>query len=284
MTRTAAALLALGAAALFGASAPLLKPLTREMPPLILSGLLYLGAGAAASLTRLRRGVGLGRADVPWLAGVVLFGGLVGPLLLLVGLARTSATASSLMLNLETVFTALIAVGVFGERLGARGLLALALLVGGAAVITFERGGATRSWLGPLCVAGACAAWGIDNNLTQKLSHRDPLVVVRWKGLCAGIVALALGLALGGKLPPVRVIGQAVAIGAVGYGVSLALYVRALRELGAARTGLLFATAPFAGAVIAIPLLGEHPGPSLALAAALMSAGVALLLTEKKRT
>jgi drug/metabolite transporter (DMT)-like permease len=283
VTRTAAALLALGAAALFGASAPLLKPLTHEMPPLILSGLLYLGAGVAALLTSLRRGVGLGRGDVPWLAGVVLFGGLVGPLLLLVGLARTSATASSLMLNLETVFTALIAVALFGERLGSRGLLALLLLVGGGAVITFERGGATRSWLGPLCVAGACFAWGIDNNLTQKLSHRDPLVVVRWKGLCAGALALALGLALGGKLPPMRVVGQAVAIGAVGYGVSLALYVRALRELGAARTGLLFATAPFAGAVIAIPLLGEHPGPSLALAAALMAAGVALLLTEKKR-
>jgi drug/metabolite transporter (DMT)-like permease len=282
MSRAGAAFLALAAAALFGASAPLLKLIVGDAPPLVVSGLLYLGAGATGALLGLGRG-SLGPGDGKWLAGVVLFGGLLGPLLLLVGLARTSATASSLLLNLETLFTALIAVALFGERVGARSLGAMVLLVGGAALITFERGGATRSVLGPLAVAGACAAWGVDNNLTQKLSQRDPLVVVRWKGLCAGAISLAAGLALGGRLPSLRVVAMVVAIGALGYGVSLALYVRALRELGAARTGMLFASAPFAGALMAVPILGERPAPSLALAALLMVGGVALLVDEERR-
>jgi len=282
MSRTAAALLALVAAALFGASAPVVKPFTRDVAPLILSGLLYLGAGGAAALLGIGRGAGLQRRDWRWLGGVVFFGGLVGPLLLMLGLSRTAATESSLLLNLETLFTALIAVALFGERLGLRSLLAMALLVGGAAVITFERGGHTRGWLGPLAVAGACLAWGVDNNLTQKLARLDPLVVVRYKGLLAGALSLAMGLLLGGRLPSLRTVAIVVAVGALGYGVSLALYVRALRDLGAARTGMLFATAPFAGALIAIPLLGEHPAQLLALATALLAAGVSLLVTEPK--
>jgi drug/metabolite transporter (DMT)-like permease len=274
------AVLALLAAALFGASAPVAKVLVGSTAPLVLAGLLYLGAGAAASLFGFRSRAPLERQDWKYLAGVIGFGGVIGPVLLMVGLQRTAASTSSLLLNLETVFTTLIAIALFGERLGVRAIAALAALVSGAALLTFEPGGATRSWLGPLAVAGACAAWGVDNNLTQKLSARDPLVVVRWKGLAAGAISLALGLATGGHLPPRNPLLAALAVGALGYGLSLALYVRALRSLGAARTAMLFATAPFAGALIAIPLLHERPSLLLAGAGAIMALGVALLVTD----
>jgi drug/metabolite transporter (DMT)-like permease len=272
--------LALVAAALFGATAPVLKPLTATTSPLILSGLLYLGAGGAALAFRGSSGAPVRRSDAKWLVGVVVCGGIVGPLALLIGLARTSATASSLLLNLETVFTTLFAIAFFGEHVGRRALSSLGLLIAGAALITFERGGATRSWLGPLAIVGACLAWGVDNNLTQKLSARDPIAVVRWKGLCAGTCALAIGLLVGGRWPTARGAVLALAAGALGYGVSLVLYVRALRELGAARTGMLFATAPFAGALLAILLLHEQPVPVLGVAAVLMAIGVGLLATE----
>ncbi len=279
-----AALLALLAAALFGASAPVAKVLVGSTSPLVLSGLLYLGAGAAAAPFGLRSRAPFQRGDWKYLAGVIACGGVLGPFLLMFGLSRSAASASSLLLNLETLFTTLIAVVLFGERLGRRALVALALVLGGAALLTFEPGGETRSWLGPLAVAGACAAWGLDNNLTQKLSARDPLLVVRWKGLAAGSISLALGLLTGGRLPGRGAIGEALALGAIGYGLSLVLYVRALRSLGAARTAMLFATAPFAGALIAIPLLGETPSLVLGASGVVMAAGVALLLTDQPRS
>jgi len=273
-----AAVYGLLAAMLFGAAAPLSKRLLAEVSPLVLSGLLYLGAGIAASLAGLRSRDRFDANDWRWLVGVVVAGGVVGSALLMLGLSMTAASVSSLLLNLEAVFTALIAVAFFGEKVGVREVIALVLVLAGAALVSFEPGGTTRSLYGPLCVAGACLAWGVDNNLTQKLSHRDPLLVVRYKGLFAGAASLAIGLGLGGKLPPVRLLPAALAVGALGYGLSLAFYVRALRTLGAARTGMLFATAPFAGALISVVFLGEPLKATLIAAAAIMAAGVALLL------
>jgi drug/metabolite transporter (DMT)-like permease len=274
------------AAALFGASAPAAKLLLAATSPLLLAGLLYLGAGLAALLIgglAPRTGEArLTRADAPWLAGAIVIGGVVGPLLLMVGLERTSATAASLLLNLEVVFTTLLAALLFHEAIGRRGVVALVLIVTGAAILTFDRsaGHATTVW-GPLAVAGACAAWGLDNNLTQKLSARDPLAVVRWKGLCAGAFSLAVGLLAHGRLPPARAILGGLAVGALGYGLSLALVVRAMRELGAARTGMVFATAPFAGAVLSIPLLHERPTAALAAAAGVLALGVLFIARER---
>lgn len=266
------------AAMLFGAAAPLAKRLLADVSPLVLSGLLHLGAGAAAWLAGFRSRDRFDANDWRWLAGVVLSGGVAGSALLMLGLSMTAASVSSLLLNLEAMFTALIAVAWFRERIGTREVVALVLVVAGAALVSFEPGGTTRALYGPLCVAGACLAWGVDNNLTQKLSHRDPLLVVRYKGLAAGAASLAIGLLLGGKLPPVRVLPAALTVGALGYGLSLACYVRALRTLGAARTGMLFATAPFAGALISVAFLGEPLEGTLVAAAAIMAAGVALLL------
>jgi drug/metabolite transporter (DMT)-like permease len=278
---TGAALRALFAAALFGLTAPVLKALGVAGAPLVTSGILYLGAGAVLLPFGRRREAPLGRADFALVGGVILVGGVVAPALLLVGLQRASASAASLLLNLETVFTTLVAVLFFREWIGRRGVAALALIVGGAAALTFERGGATTSLVGPLAVAGACAAWGLDNNLTQRLSLRDPIAVVRWKGLGAGAISLGLGFLVGQRLPEWRAALATLAVGALGYGLSLVLYVGAQRSLGAARTGLLFATAPFAGALGALALDGDRPTAALGVAAAAMAGGVALLIAER---
>ena len=278
--------MALVAAALFGASAPAAKRLLAEIAPSLLAALLYAGAGLMAlpfaARAWNRREAPLRAGDVPLLAGVVAFGGVAAPLLLLYGLERTSATVASLLLNLEAVFTTVIAVVVFREWIGRRGAAALAVVVGGCALSTWAAGGATRSPWGPLAVAAACLCWAVDNNLTQRLSLKDPLAVVCVKGLGAAPIAYAIArVSAHATWPPARFVVGALALGAVSYGVSLALYVRATRTLGAARTGVLFAAAPFVGAALAIPIAGEPPSLRVAGAALLIGAGVGLLLTER---
>jgi drug/metabolite transporter (DMT)-like permease len=276
---------ALVAAALFGASAPIAKRLLADVAALPLAGLLYVGCGVAAlpfaARAFARREAPLRMGDVPLLAGVVGCGGVAGPLLLLYGLGRTSASAASLLLNLEAVFTTLVAVVVFREWIGRRGLGALGVIVAGCALCTFAAGGNTTSLAGPLAVAGACAMWAVDNNLTQRLSVRDPLAVVAVKGLTAGPISLALALLVHARWPSLKPALGALALGALAYGASLLFYVRASRVLGAARTGMLFAAAPFVGALLAIPIAHESPSLRLAIAAACIAAGVALLLTER---
>jgi drug/metabolite transporter (DMT)-like permease len=280
-----AALFALVAAALFGASAPVAKRLLADVAPLPLAGLLYLGCGLIAlpfaARAWSRREAPLRRADLPLLAGVVGCGGIAGPLLLLYGLEHASASAASLLLNLEAVFTTIIAVVIFREWIGRLGIAALIVIVAGCALCTFTVGGATKSLVGPLAVAGACLMWAIDNNLTQRLSLRDPLAVVAVKGLTAGPISLGLAAATGAPWPRLLPALVALALGAVAYGLSLLLYVRASRTLGAARTGMLFAAAPFAGAALALPIAGDAPSLRLGGAALFIGAGVALLLTER---
>ncbi len=277
--------MALAAAALFGASAPVAKRLLADVAPPLLAALLYLGAGLMAlpfaARAWKRREAPLRAGDLPLLAGVVAFGGVAGPLLLLYGLERTSATAAALLLNLEAVFTTVLAVLVFGEWIGRRALLALAVVVAGCVLATWAAGGATRSLWGPLAVAAACACWAVDNNLTQRLSLKDPLAVVCVKGLGAAPIAFVIARGVHAAWPPLPVVGGALLLGVASYGVSLALYVRAARTLGAARTGVLFAAAPFVGAALAIPIAGEPPSLRVAAAAMLTAAGVWLLLTEQ---
>jgi drug/metabolite transporter (DMT)-like permease len=283
--------LALVSAALFGISTPAAKALLGSIHPGILAGLLYCGAGLGiALLRRFARGAlapqgateaPLSRADLPWLAGAILAGGVIGPLLLMVGLARTEAAAASLLLTLEGVATALLAWFAFHENFDRRVALGMGLLVAGAVVISWS---GTPTWsglLGPAAIAGACIAWGLDNNLTRKVSLADPLQIVELKGLIAGPINLALGLAAGGQLPAAWPAAAAGLVGFVGYGVSLALFVWALRQLGTARTGAYFSTAPFMGALAAIFLLAEPVTLQLAVAGLLMAAGVWLHLTER---
>lgn len=284
-----AVLLALLSAALFGVSTPAAKALLGSVEPAVLAGLLYCGAGAGIALLRrfLRplagpaaTEVSLGRGDWPWLAGAIVSGGVAGPMLLMLGLARTDAAAASLLLTLEGVATALLAWFAFHENFDRRIALGMACLVAGAVVLSWSGSPSWSGITGPLAIVGACVAWGLDNNLTRKVSLSDPLQIVELKGLIAGPVNLALGLLAGGHLPPPTTVLLSGLVGFLGYGVSLALFVVSLRHLGTARTGAYFSTAPFLGAIAALLLLHEPVTAQLIVAGLLMSCGVWLHLTE----
>ena len=278
---------ALLAAVLFGASTPLAKLLLGAVPPALLAGLLYIGAGAGLGTFRLLRpGAGgneapLGRADLPWLAGSVLAGGVAGPLLLMLGLARIDAAAAALLLNLEAVFTLAIAWLALGEGTDRRIVLGAGAILAGAGLLSWSGGPLAGPGWGSLAIAGACLAWAIDNNLTRRLAAADPVALTIVKGLVAGSVNLLIGLLAGAAWPGLAVIAAALAVGLAGYGVSLVLFILALRHLGTARTGAYFSTAPFIGAFLAVLLLGEPATPLLAAAGALMAIGLWLHLSER---
>ncbi|GIL06405.1 MAG: hypothetical protein BroJett031_29250 [Betaproteobacteria bacterium] len=279
--------LALVSALLFGASTPFAKLLVGQMPALWLASLLYLGSGLALggwlALRAMRRRpqFGLTRRDFGWLAAAIVAGGVIGPVLLLVGLAAMPANAASLLLNLEGVFTALLAWVVFREHTDRRLVVGMLLIVAGGFALTWSAA-AERGALWPaLAIVAACLAWGLDNNLTRKVSGGDPVLIAALKGGIAGGVNAVLALSLGLAPPALATGTAAAAVGAAGYGASLVCFVLALRHLGAARTGAYFSTAPFVGALVALPLLGESLAPLAWIAAALMGAGLWLHLTEK---
>lgn len=283
-----AILAALGAAVLFGGSTPFAKLLTGNLSPLLLAGLLYLGSGLGLWLGRIVRDRGfdspqLPPSEWPWLAGAIACGGVLGPVLLMVGLTRTSAADASLLLNLEAVLTAVLAWLVFRENADRRIVLGMALIVAGSMVLAWPQGGAAAGsgLSGALAVAGACLCWALDNNLTRKVSASDALFIAGTKGLVAGVTNLALAFALGARLPALPLVAGAMTVGLAGYGISLVLFVLALRGLGSARTGAYFSTAPFVGAAIAILVLHEPTSAAFWIAAALMAAGVWLHLTER---
>jgi drug/metabolite transporter (DMT)-like permease len=274
---------ALAAALLFGAGTPFAKLLVASVDPWMLAGILYLGSGVGLAIVRFAspgERASIPRKDIPWLAGAIGLGGVVGPVLLMWGLARMPASSASLLLNAEGVFTALIAWFVFRENFDRRIALGMLLIVAGAIVLSWPGSLQIGTFLPSLAVVGACLAWAMDNNLTRKVALADATLIAMLKGLGAGIVNIALALTAGAALPALGHIAAASALGFFSYGLSLVLFVRALRDLGTARTGAYFSTAPFAGAALSVVLLGEHPTWALGIAAGLMGWGVWLHLTE----
>lgn len=279
---------ALLAAALFGASVPLAKGLLAALPSQILAGLLYLGAGlglGAVAWARRRSGrrveASLSRVDLPWLGLAIGFGGVLAPVFLLAGLARTPASAAALLLNLEAVFTALLAWTLFHENVDRRIAVGMAAIVAGGALLSWEGRTEWGGALGPLAVAAACLCWGIDNNLTRKVSAGDAVQIAALKGIVAGPLNLGLGFWIAGEWPRPAAAGAALAVGFVSYGLSIMLYVRALRDLGAARTGAYFSVAPFIGAGLGLALWQDPVTPLFVAAATLMGTGLWLHLTER---
>jgi len=274
---------ALAAALLFGASTPAAKLLTGEMPAFLLAGLLYAGSGLGLALwIALRKPTGappLAGADLPWLAGAVLCGGVAGPVLLMLGLAATPASTASLLLNLEGVFTALIAWFVFRENFDRRIAFGMVLIVAGAGFASLEAG-AGGIGAGSLLIGAACLAWSLDNNLTRRVSAGDPATIAAVKGAVAGVMNITIAVLLGSAWPAATQIAAAGLVGLLGYGVSLALFVVALRDLGSARAGAYFSVAPFAGVLLALAALGEAPGGLFWLGLPLAAAGVWLHVTE----
>jgi drug/metabolite transporter (DMT)-like permease len=283
-----AVLAALGAAALFGASTPLAKQFVGDMSALLLAGLLYLGSGVGLIGLRLMRdrrwrNPELAGSEWLWLSGAIACGGVLGPTLLMLGLARTSAASASLLLNLEGVLTAVLAWVVFKENANRRVMLGMALIVAGGLALSWP-GAPTRSdadWRGAALIMGACLCWALDNNLTRQVSTTDALLIAGLKGLTAAVVNIGLALMLGQSLPPWRVANPVLLIGFLGYGVSLTLFVVALRHLGAARTGAYFGAAPFIGAAIAIGVFHESTSLLFWGAGLLMVLGLWLHLTER---
>jgi drug/metabolite transporter (DMT)-like permease len=281
--RRGAILATLVAALLFGIGTPAAKQLLAGFDAALLAGLLYLGMGGVLALAFAGRGAPPPRltgAEAVWLGVAVSLGGVLAPWLLFWGLARTPATVTSLLLNTEVVLTALLARFLFHEPYGRRLFVGLGLIAAGSAVL----GGAARApadWLPTVAVLGACLAWAIDNNATRRIAHADASFIGLAKGLIAGTCNTLLALAAGASWPAPHAIAAALAIGAISYGLSFGFYMRGMRELGAARTSALFATAPFAGAALAVGVLGEPVTVRLALAAAAMAAGVWIHVTER---
>ncbi len=279
--------IALLSAVLFGASTPFAKLLLGSVDPWMMAGLLYLGAGIGLAAIHLARSslrlpameASLQRSDMPRLALVILAGGIGGPVLLMFGLAQTDAASASLLLNLEGLATMGIAWLVFRENVDRRLLIGAFAILAGAVLLSWQGGAALNA--GAVLIAAACLCWGVDNNLTRGLSAADPLQIAMLKGLVAGSVNLTIALAQGFSLPPTVTILSAGIVGFLGYGLSLALFVLALRHLGAARTGAYFSLSPFVGAILSVGMLGDALTVALVIAGALMGVGLWLHLSER---
>ena len=274
---------ALLAAVLFGAGTPIAKLLLGDVNPWLLAGLLYSGSGLGLGLFRLIRdssAVRLQRHELPPLVGAVVFGGIVGPVLLMLGLFNMPASGASLLLNAEGVFTALLAWWVFKENFDRRIALGMLAIMTGAVVLSVAPGANLGSPWPALAILGACLSWGLDNNLTRKLALHDATWLACVKGTVAGPVNLLLAFTLGAQLPAPESAAAAVAVGFLAYGVSLVLFIIAMRHLGTARAGAYFSIAPFFGALLAVAL-GDAVTWPLLLAGILMAMGVWLHLSER---
>jgi drug/metabolite transporter (DMT)-like permease len=281
---------ALAAALLFGIGTPAAKLLVGEMPPLLLAGLLYLGSGLGLALVlAIRRWMRsrplsaappMPRSERRALLGACLFGGVLGPALLMTGLARSSAASASLLLNTEGVFTALIAWWIYRENADRQIVLGMAAIVAGGVLLAWDAGAAALS-NGALFIVVACLCWGVDNNLTRKVSGQDPMRIAAFKGLVAGVVNTALAALQGASWPAPAALAASLSVGFLGYGLSLTLYVQALRRLGTARTGAYFSVAPLFGVIGSLALWPEVPGATFWAAGALMAGGVWLHVRER---
>lgn len=282
--RNQGVLAAFAAALLFGAGTPLAKLLLDQTSPWLLASLLYLGSGIGLFALRIMRRAGpvkLSKAEAVWLAGAIVSGGMIGPVLLMWGLSRIPASGASLLLNAESVFTVLIAWFLFRENFDRRIALGMGFIVSGVLVLAWPGESRFGEVLPTLAILGACLAWAIDNNLTRQVSLADADFIAMLKGLVAGTTNLVLALFAGAVLPGMNASLLAGALGFMSYGLSLALFVVALRHLGTARAGAYFSIAPFFGALVAIPLLGEEITVQLISAGVLMGLGVWLHVTER---
>ncbi|MCW8408815.1 EamA family transporter [Legionella sp. PATHC035] len=276
-------------AVLFGAATPAAKFLLETIHPLLLAGLLYLGAAVGLFIifffqryiTQSKaKEASLRYRDMLWLGSAVVLGGILGPVFLMVGLMKLPAASASLLLNLESVFTALIAWLAFKEHVDRTIAMGMMSIVIGSFMLSWKGSLTYQNILGPLLIAGACMCWAIDNNLTRKISAANPLQIAMLKSLIAGLTNTTIAMVYGAILPTPVFIISAGTVGFLGYGVSLLLFILGLRHIGTARTGAYFALAPFVGAGFAIIFLNEPLSLQLILASLFMGIGIWLHLSE----
>ncbi|HZA95035.1 MAG TPA: DMT family transporter [Burkholderiaceae bacterium] len=275
-------LLALSAAVLFGVSTPLVQRFGVGVGPFATAALLYAGAALAGALLRqpTEREARVLRNDFPRLLAIALFGAVIGPVALAWGLQRTSGTSASLMLTLEALFTALLASRLYHETMDKRVWAAMLLVLAGSVVLVLDQSRGGASVAGLLMVMVATAAWGMDNTLSRALAERDPGQVILFKAVLGATATSLLAVALAESLPSTAIVVSLLIVGAAGYGVSLRFYLLAQRAFGAARTGSVFAFAPFIGAALALALGDRSAGWLMALGCLLMLAGVILHILE----
>jgi drug/metabolite transporter (DMT)-like permease len=279
----------IAAAILFGASAPFAKLLLGDVQPVMLAGLLYFGSGLGLALfsgMRLlvkKREIAeapLAGQDFAWLAGAVLAGAITAPILLLVSLKNTPASTASLLLNFEAVAATFIAWLVFREAVGMRALAAILLITLAGVLLSLDT---SQQWgvsLGAVGIMAACFLWGIDNNFTRNISSKDAVITTMIKGLAGGTFSIMLAFSMGNILPPLGTLLEALALGCLSYGVSIVLFIQALRGLGAARTSALFSFSPLAGIILSFVLLHEQPAWMFYLTLSILAAGAYLLVSE----
>jgi drug/metabolite transporter (DMT)-like permease len=281
---------ALFAALLFGASAPLAKLLLGEVEPVPLAAFLYLGSGIGLLVIKAfqhiiqrssEKEARIKKKDIPWLVGAILAGGVAAPIVLLFSLKNTPAATASLLLNFESVATTLIAVLVFKESISRHAWWAIGLITLSSILLSLNPNANWGFSLGALGIIAACILWGIDNNFTRNISAKDPLIIVTIKGLGAGIFSLALALILGNRIPAVNIILGALVLGSLSYGISIVLFIHAMRGLGAARTSALFGTAPLVGMILSFLIFRGFPGWMFFVAFPLMIVGTLFLVSEE---
>jgi drug/metabolite transporter (DMT)-like permease len=284
------ALQAVSAAVLFGISTPLAKLLLGNIEPVPLASFLYLGSGLGLVLLQLIRRVAVNNAaneaalagkDVPWLIGAVVFGGILAPIISMLSLRSTPASTASLLLNFEGVATTLIALLVFKENIGKRVGAALALITLSSILLSWDFSNRWGVSAGALGIILACVCWGLDNNFTRNISAKNPFAIVSIKGLGAGLFSLCLSLAVKSPLPDFKIILGAMLLGFLCYGLSIVLFVLAMRNLGSARTSAFFGTAPFIGALLSFIVFRSVPNGMFIMAFPVMILGTVLLLRDK---
>ena len=280
--------MALGSAVLFGLSTPLSKILLGQLDPIMLASLFYLGSGIGLSICMMVSRLSVApkptpirRPDLPWLTAAVACGGVVAPLLLMSGLKHTNAATASLLLNLESVFTACMAWMIFKEATDRRIILGMVAIVIGSFALISPSFGQLSMTLPALLIAGACLGWATDNNLTRKISKADPVQIATIKGLVAGTVNFVVALSLNASLPNLMAVLGAVLIGFFSYGLSLVLFILALRHIGTARSSAYFSAAPFIGAAASILLFNEPITMPLFIGSLFMLVGLWLHLSEE---
>jgi drug/metabolite transporter (DMT)-like permease len=279
---------ALLAAIFFGASAPIAKLLLGDIAPIFLAAFLYLGSGTGISLVKLTQQMrskeveaGIKRADIKWLAGAIISGGILAPIILMISLKNTPASTASLLLNFEGVATTLIAMLAFKEAIGRRAWTAIIVVTLASILLSTNFGSSWGMSVGAFGVVLACVLWGVDNNFTRNISGKDPLAIVAWKGLVAGTFSFFLAWFLGNPFPAMKTILGTLILGFVSYGMSTMLFIRSMRGLGAARTSALYGMAPLAGVLLSIFLFRELPSFLFIIAAILMIGGALLLINEQ---
>ncbi len=278
---------ALVAAALFGLSTPVSKLMIGTTDPWMLAGLLYFGSGVGVLILFLVRGLFssdknemLKKNEIPWLLGATFFGGGLGPVFLMYGLSHTSSSTSSLLLNLESVLTSVLAWTVFKEHFEKRIVLGMASIVVGGIILSWPRDFGSYDFIGPGFIFLACLSWAIDNNLTRKISASDPVQITMIKSILAGATNIFLAILMGAHIPSLKIVSSISLIGFFGYGMSLICFVFALRNIGTSRTGAYFSTAPFVGAAASLLLFNEPITIPFLVSSGFMAFGVWLHLTE----